>query len=365
MTSLAYTGNVETIVKNQSVYDIIRNIALYHRRYSSDYDKIALQFWKGNAVDTARSLFDYCKRNFKYVIEPDSRQTLRSPGAILKTGPTGIDCKNYSLFIGGVLDSLRRSGKKIDWFYRYGSYKVSDKTPHHVFVVLRRGNDEIFIDPVFDYFNDKRKLPFYKLDKHMLVGISGAVGARKKRGQKIKAALKKVKRGVLKFAPASAAARNSFLLIVKLNLFNIATRLQALAGRSDSLKRFWSGIGGNYNSLLNNIRQGAARREKKINRRMGAAPVGIAAAVASATPILLKVIQLLKEAGIKAEDLGNFGKRAVNKIIDNKDAAAESEANTDSATDSMSFTDSESTTDAETVMDDEFPTDNETPTTDL
>jgi len=104
-----------------------------------------------------------------------------SPSAIISLGQN--DCKNYALFIVGVLDSLRRKGLiKNRVFYRFASYKLLDEVPHHTFAVIvdNKGN-EIFVDPVLDYFNE-RKIYYHKIDKYptmAMYSVSG-IGAKKR-----------------------------------------------------------------------------------------------------------------------------------------------------------------------------------------
>jgi hypothetical protein len=110
-------------------------------------------FWKGNVYDTASGLWDFCKDNIKYSEESEAVQTVAQPKIILEKGKG--DCKHYSLFIGGILDSLSRKGYPINWVYRFASYNPFDDTPGHVFVVIKDNeNDrEIWIDPVLSSFD--------------------------------------------------------------------------------------------------------------------------------------------------------------------------------------------------------------------
>ena len=57
-----------------------------------------------------------------------------------------------------------------------------------------------------------------------LVQVSG-IGRHGKGKQKIKKALQKRGKLFVKFNPATVSARNSFLLLVKLNVFNLGKRL--------------------------------------------------------------------------------------------------------------------------------------------
>jgi len=326
-----FRNQQKTIVRTQSVGDIISGIMATHNRYKSEYDKIASQFDRGNAMATAKSIYDFLKAHTHYVIESDNKQTLRSPAAILVLGNKkniGLDCKSYALFIGGVLDALRRKGKNINWCYRFASYQMFDKLPHHVFVVINPDTaNEIWVDPVLPTFNNKKSYNF-KIDRYMaLITVSG-VGRRNKkskseRKQIIKNKLRKRGKLLLKWNPATATARNAFLLLVKLNLFRLATKLNQLVNQDErKLKNFWENIGGKWSALQRNISIG---KDKRQHKNVGVVPVAAAGAIASATPIVLKIVKLLKSVGIETKDLEKVGKKIVSKIIDKKidDAASE------------------------------------------
>jgi hypothetical protein len=343
---------INKVIKiNQSVGDIISGILNTHNYWKNDYDIICLNFNEKTPYLIGKKIFDFLKNHTHYVIESDNQQTLRSPAAILKLGSDkkiGLDCKSYSLFIGGVLDALNRKGKNINWCYRFASYKFTDKLPHHVFVVINPGSSkEIWIDPVLPLFNEKKQY-FYKVDrkpKNMaLVQVSG-IGRRKKtkaerkqRRQQIKKTIKEKikKRGklLLKFNPATVPARNAFLLLVKLNVFNLATRLNLLIQKDpNKLKKFWEGIGGTWTNLVRNIGIGAKKRERKLSKqsRIGEVATAASAAVISATPIIIKIVKLLKEAGINADTLIEAGKTVVRAVASKKiddQAAAEETAET-------------------------------------
>jgi len=148
--------NKTVLVSNyQDSADIIKEIIKAHQKYSNEYDKISSYFWKGSVKLTCKYIFDYLKKNVDYDIEPDTKQTIKSPSAIIAQGYG--DCKHYSLFAAGVLDSLRRSGKPINWSYRFANYKLFSRTPHHVFVVADpKTKHEIWCDPVLEFFDNKK-----------------------------------------------------------------------------------------------------------------------------------------------------------------------------------------------------------------
>lgn len=162
-----YRNKQILLYNNQSTNDIIYTMLNAHKIYRDQYDQIAGFFWAGTKYGTAKKLFKFLKNSVPYVIEPDTKQTVRSPAAILSV-PNGSfkggDCKHYSQFIGGVLSGLNRKGAKIDWCYRFANYRLFGTTPHHVFCVIKTNNGEIWIDPVLNSFNYKK--PYVnKIDK--------------------------------------------------------------------------------------------------------------------------------------------------------------------------------------------------------
>ena len=115
-------GRKRILLKNdQGVPDIISAMLSAHKIYSNEYDKISKDFYVGDGIKTAENIFKFLKKNVKYKIESENNQRIMSPGAIISLGKN--DCKNYSLFIMGVLDSLKRKGIiDNDIFFRFASY---------------------------------------------------------------------------------------------------------------------------------------------------------------------------------------------------------------------------------------------------
>jgi len=318
------------VVHNQRVGDIMQGILQTHSKYTKEYDLLAPKFAARSAEKIARNVFDYLKTHTYYVIESDTRQTLRSPSAILALGANpkvGLDCKSYALFIAGILAAFQRRGMKINWCYRFASYRLTDKLPHHVFVVLNPGTDnEIFIDPVLQTFNN-RKTYFYKIDRKpmALIAVAGIGKVKRSRSEKIarrkavkeklKSKLKKAGKIVLKFNPATGAARNAFLVLVKINALKLASKLYLAQQKDDTkLKKFWESIGGNYRNLARNIGIGAKQKPQFA----GIGVVAVATATTASIPILLKVTDYLKKLGISTDDIKKFTGKAVKQIIDKK-----------------------------------------------
>lgn len=326
-----YKGINTRIRVFQSVGDIMTGILSTHKAYATDYDKIAPKFDVGTNKQVLRNLYNFLLQNTHYKIEPNEKQTLRSPAAIMALGADprhGLDCKSYSLFIAGVLDALNRRGRKFTWCYRFASYRINDKIPHHVFVVVNPNTaNEIFVDPVIQPFNFHKPY-FYKIDKYppkmALYSVSGT-NRRQNRKEKQQAAKRKIvsnmrKSGkvVVKFAPPTVAARNAVLLLVKLNAFKLAENLaKADAMKPNELKAFWEKLGGNYASLKKQIRIGIKKKGASVNGD----PVVTPTLIATSIPILVKLREFLKKLGLTEADIKKLGKLsqdAIKKAIDKK-----------------------------------------------
>jgi hypothetical protein len=173
-----FLGKKDVIVYNQDTTDIIDGILNNHQKYASEYDKIYRYFIEDDNTDqTAYNVWCFLKDNFSYVIEPEKMQVLRSPAAILGSNRNGIDCKGFATFAAGIMSAWKRNaGKKYDVVYRFASYDAFDKTPQHVFVVIKEDGNEYWIDPVLDEY-DLKKQPYFYKDKKTndmaLIALSG------------------------------------------------------------------------------------------------------------------------------------------------------------------------------------------------
>jgi hypothetical protein len=358
----AFNNQKVLIKKNQNVNDIIKALAIAHNQYKNDYNKIAREFLGHSTKQTAFNIWNFLKKNVPYKAEPETMQTIKSPSAIIKTGLLGRqslysnDCKNYSLFTGGILSALNRQGYKIPFVYRFVSYSLFDSIPGHVFIVINPGNEnkEIWIDAVLNEFNYKK--PYnYKQDKNfdkMMYSISGVDDvitgkrkakrqqrrtARKQRrakrraegktfGQRLVKTIKKAGRVVLKVA--AAPVRNSFLLLVKLNFRSLATNIKKLNDKQPTkVREFWEKAGGRYQNLITAINQGSVKKrlgEIDMAATIGAAPA--AAAATTAAPLLLKIANILKKAGIDEQFVGDIAKNVIQSKVQQAIEKAETQS---------------------------------------
>jgi hypothetical protein len=283
-----YQGKEKILKDQQNTDDIIKEILKGHNQYSSQYKNISSFFIGSTPKKTLNNIWDFLKKEVKYKVEPESKQTIKSPSAIIATGrTTGSDCKNYSLFTAGILNNINKTGiQKIPFCFRFTGYKFFDNNPQHVFIVAYPGTDhEIWCDAVLNKFDYKKPYTI-KIDKkpqNMLVGISGI-------GAKPKTFAGKVLRPVLKVA--ASPARNAFLLLVGLNFTGLATKLdKANKLQPKALMDFWERLGGRIQNLLGQIERG--KNKKRIFGFDNT--VGQAEEAAVASPILVAVAKFLTD----------------------------------------------------------------------
>lgn len=322
-----YLNQKKVLKYNQTTKDIISELLKAHRLNENEYNKIYKFFEAPTIEKTLKNLFDFCKQNINYRIESGDSQSLKSPAAILIQGHG--DCKQYSQFIGGVLDAINRNSKPVNWVYRFSSYNTN-KDIQHVFIVVKTKNGEIWCDPVLNYLNERKQYNFKKDKKMSLYQISGfeneEIGKLKikipkiKIAKEIKKAVKDVKKVVLKVG--LSPSRNAFLALVSFNSFNLAKNIaRAILKDRSKVERFWRDLGGDFKALLRSVNN--RQSEFRVSGAIGDPASGTAAAAAA--PILAAVAKLLKDMGVDTKDLAksvtNIAQKQAVKLIENKGQA--------------------------------------------
>lgn len=178
-----YEGESLKLAENQNVFDIIAAISHSHKVDAKEYDKIYMYFIGKTPEETAKNIFSFLKKNTRYFMESADRQTVKSPAAILKE--KYIDCKNYALFAGGILDAINRSGlQEIPFVYRFVSHNLFNTDYNHVLVVVNPDTyEELYIDPIPENSSIYKTVPYYyhtdkKFNTMALYRVSGKqVGA--------------------------------------------------------------------------------------------------------------------------------------------------------------------------------------------
>ena len=339
------------ISANQSTGDIIQAIIKQHISNRKDAQNIAKYFQADNTRDTAYNIFDFCKKNIPYKVESGFGQSVKTLGRILydaKNGTGQNDCKAYATFAGNVCEAL-----KIPFVYRFAGYKGNDLT--HTYCVVKNGNQEIVIDPVLNDF-DTEKPYKNKVDKKIMAlyqvsGIPEEEGTTpnitdsfyETRGSSVlsnyvaggdfigvtKAGkiLRKVASGAKKAVQAVKTVsltipRNAFLLLVKENVFGFGTKINQLAEKKGFAGlEFWYKLGGDRTALTKIAKEGAGKKrilgfEDEMMTSSGTIGVDpVTASIATASPIIIIVNTVLKEAGILDNkdkvDYANIAKKSV------------------------------------------------------
>lgn len=340
--------------KNQTTKDIINQVLEQHKSNSIEAKRIAHLFDAGNAYGTCLKIWNFLKYNVPYVVEPSNSQTTKTLSRMLwdaKRGK-GNDCKHYSGFTGAILDALGYKFK-----YRFTGYSDYIPTATHVYCVCNEKNNEIIIDAVLSGFDVEKPYKF-KIDKKMsLYKLSGIetdaeIGNWFKRaanavsqgvknvsdfaGDKARQAANAIKKEAQIIANQVASAtktvglaipRNAFLLLLR---FNVKGWASGLKDKNMNQLAWWANdFGGNRSDLVNAIREGAKnKRILGFNDNsiiypglIGAIgePVTITSALATATPILIKVSTFLDEAkkvADKAEGIVDKGKTTYQTVND-------------------------------------------------
>lgn len=136
----------------------------------------------------------------------------------------------------------------------------------------------------------------------------------KNAGKAIKKAGSDIKKVALKVG--LAPARNSFLLLVSLNVMGLATKLAKGIQKGANVMKTWENLGGAPSKLKSAINKGSKVKISGVDdfdNEIGAVP--FAAAIAAATPIIIKITALLKSVGVDPDELIRKGKEAVlNKV---------------------------------------------------
>lgn len=315
-------NNRQKVKSFQNTKDLTTAIAASHKENLQYAKKIAPYFRGSNNYQTGKNIWNFLKTQVPYKVEPGSSQTTKTLPRMLNDAAKGLgsDCKHYAVFSGSVLQEL-----KIPFTYRLAGYM--SKTPQHIYVVIKDGQREIPLDAVVGYYDHEKKpkakydMALYKLSgtNSDFNGIDDLGREYKRMGIETEQLGKiDIKKSIQKVAQGSktlglAIPRNAFILLVKFNAFGFATKIKKLIDKKgmDGIS-FWMQLGGNRTDLIKAVDDGAkkkavmgevsAKADYTLTDGFGE-PVTIAAALASAAPIILKFKEILKQAGITDEQI--------------------------------------------------------------
>jgi hypothetical protein len=333
--------NIKVLTKSdQSTKDIIQQVLQQHKENVKDAKKIAHLFDAGNVYGTCSNIWDFLKYQIPYKVEPSEAQTTKSLSRILydaKRG-SGNDCKHYSGFAGSILDALGYKFK-----YRFAGYSDYINMPTHVYCVCTENGNSIYIDAVINGFDIEKPYKL-RIDKNMSLYKLSGVNDTQQIGGLWDSITKAVDNGfayinknvpVLKkvadvagdvaqkikdaaFTSSFLIPRNAVILLLRYNVRGWATGLK---NKTFDDVEWWSKwFGGERPKLLDAIRDGAKKprilgfddNDIMFPSQVGmiGEPLTISAALASATPILIKISSFLDSA----EKVANKAEGIANKV---------------------------------------------------
>ena len=120
----------DKLVSNQNSYDIIKIMMSSAVMFQQDYNKIPV-----DTFTSLQDLWEFTKNTFEYKEDSSFAQDIKSPGIMLTDAinhTNTIDCKGYSMFMAGVLQSWCDAGEDFDWYFKFVSY--TDTDPTHVYI---------------------------------------------------------------------------------------------------------------------------------------------------------------------------------------------------------------------------------------
>lgn len=317
----------------QNTDDIVKAIQNQHKDNLFAANKIKHLFCDKDERTTARNIFDFLKHEITYKVEPAEKQTTKSLQRFVADGFG--DCKHFAIFANTILQQCG-----FDPIYRFAGYR-DRRNVQHVYTYLPKSNT--VLDAVLPSFDTEKPFTIkkdYNMSLYKLSGVDDEVGkisfdaiknnikkAAAKTSNVIKKAAAEIPNAAKKLAQGAktvslAIPRGAFRGLVALNVHGLATNLKKLTdkkGTMDGLK-WWYDLGGDRTELMSTINANAGKKKIfGIEEENAAArevyggysgdgvrvgePVTIAASLATAAPILIKVLDELKKAGINVDDV--------------------------------------------------------------
>lgn len=129
-------GNIATQLKR----------AIYESEQAAKF--ISHKFRGNSPLMTCFNLYDYCRKNIRYVKESANLQTAKTVPMILST--KSGDCKHYTTFCCSVLRALG-----ITTQMRLISQNFYDSDPNHIYCVAIINGKEVIVDPCIKIFNSE------------------------------------------------------------------------------------------------------------------------------------------------------------------------------------------------------------------
>jgi hypothetical protein len=312
--------------------DIIKSLNSALPKAYKEVFLIAPYFKGRTPLETSYKIWYFLKNKIAYIKDRAGYQFVKLPRRMLDE--KSADCKSKSLFTAAVLKQIYPEAKI---YLRYASYS-NINIPTHVYTLMILNDKTYLIDSVYKAFNEEKQFNYkndYEMKIYTLSGfddetINGRKERKAKRQERRETRQEKrqerretrqekrqqrkedrksgKKPGALKKV-ALAAPRAAFLGILALNVKGLATKLnKAISINPAKVQELWTKkLGGEFEQLKKVAEKGSTRKmigyipdyEKEDynlgQRSILGEPVSTATAVATAAPVILAVVALLKQ----------------------------------------------------------------------
>jgi hypothetical protein len=177
----------DTFIKNGNVIETVESCIDIIGTHFREVEELASTLQGDSLKETCRNIFNFSYNYLQYHKDDDGTEQLRTPSRSWLDGQikfkqkgkqsAGIDCDDYSIFVGSLLKCLG-----IPFKLRITKYD-GKKNFQHIYVIVPAvgdSEDEIVIDPVLSKFDYQKPYSFERSDFDMsplqLAGIRGIDG---------------------------------------------------------------------------------------------------------------------------------------------------------------------------------------------
>ncbi len=177
----------DTFIKNGNVIETVESCIDIIGTHFREVEELASNLQGGSLKESCRNIFNFSYNYLQYHKDDDGTEQLRTPSRSWLDGQikfkqkgksdAGIDCDDYSIFVGSLLKCLG-----IPFKLRITKYD-GKKNFQHIYVIVPSvgdSEDEIVIDPVLSKFDYQKPYSFERSDFDMsplqLAGLRGIDG---------------------------------------------------------------------------------------------------------------------------------------------------------------------------------------------
>ncbi len=177
----------DTFIKNGNVIETVESCIDIIGTHFREVEELASNLQGDSLKETCRNIFNFSYNYLQYHKDDDGTEQLRTPSRSWLDGQikfkqkgkseSGIDCDDYSIFVGSLLKCLG-----IPFKLRITKYDGKKNFQHIYVIVPAVGDfeDEIVIDPVLSKFDYQKPYSFERSDFDMsplqLAGLRGIDG---------------------------------------------------------------------------------------------------------------------------------------------------------------------------------------------